>query len=318
MHGVTKAKREELQAAKETLLKVNQFNDLIKKYDELKSSTNYSELLTTNTNILYIAPQNYQYWNERKRFIIQLQEDDTCDVDALLQNELDLVVKLLPSNSKCYAIWHHRRWIIERMNNVNWELEMKLCSKMIGADSRNFHCWGYYLYVLDKGEITVEKDFEFTTQQINKNFSNYSAWHHRSVIFSTYDTETLISLLSKEFDLLLNAFYIEPNDQSAWIYYRWLLATCIKTYTTANKIEECITLLKSQFKQIQELNDIEPNCKWVLFTLLEINDSIRMIDSTIRLLNEEVVKKYIGQLENIDVMRKGYYSFFQRTTEIEQ
>jgi geranylgeranyl transferase type-2 subunit alpha len=85
----------------------------------------------------------------------------------------------------------------------------------------------------------VKDEFGFTTKKIEENFSNYSAWHQRSKLLPELypDTETFKKALNdgiyiiiigsaddrSEFELLQNAFYTEPSDQSIWFYHLWLL-----------------------------------------------------------------------------------------------
>jgi geranylgeranyl transferase type-2 subunit alpha len=70
--------------------------------------------------------------------------------------------------------------------------------------------------------------FNFTTSKINQNFSNYSAWHARSVTLpfilqSLGSQEEKAQRMREEFELAQSAFYTEPTDQSAWLYQRWLI-----------------------------------------------------------------------------------------------
>lgn len=100
------------------------------------------------------------------------------------------------------------------------------------------HGWDYRRYIirqldLKDGDSTdkilerVQSEFEFTTTKISQNFSNYSAWHNRSTLLGKLalnmtedEKETIVE---NEFDLVKNAIYTDPEDQSAWLYELWLI-----------------------------------------------------------------------------------------------
>jgi geranylgeranyl transferase type-2 subunit alpha len=81
--------------------------------------------------------------------------------------------------------------------------------------------------------VPIDEELQFTTEKINENFSNYSAWHNRSALLSelyrneTGGKEIVQGRLEEEFDLVKNSFFTDPNDQSAWFYYSWLLGQVV-------------------------------------------------------------------------------------------
>lgn len=78
------------------------------------------------------------------------------------------------------------------------------------------------------------EEMEFTQHLIERDFSNFSAWHHRTIALGRFSVELLdrVEFVSKgfliafspELEVLHNALFTDPNDQSVWIYYRWLLS----------------------------------------------------------------------------------------------
>lgn len=178
------------------------------------------------------------------------------------------------------------------------------------------HCWAYYLWILEQGKISKESDLTFVTSQINANFSNYSAWHHRSVIFSTYSSNEIISNAKSEFEWLLNAFFTDPSDQSAWIYYRWLLNICNKSFNELEKKNEWIELVKEQFEMINELNEMQENEKWVMFTLIELHQVVKENEKDCELLDKKKIEEYLKKLEEIDKMRIGFYNEVEKDLDL--
>ena len=97
---------------------------------------------------------------------------------------------------------------------------------MLDVDDRNFHCWNYRRFVvslMDGGRAIDEAELEYTTRKIELNFSNYSAWHSRTKVLPRV-SDLSKEALDREYELVQQAFFTEPEDQSGWIYHRWLTA----------------------------------------------------------------------------------------------
>ena len=136
MHGVTKAQMQKIQQSKETERTEQQDNTLLTEYRS--GNDDITKQLNLNTQILHIASQNYQFWNERKEILSSLFKNaDEEKNDEILNAELKLTEKLLPLNSKAYVVWYHRKWALNLLNKKDFETERKLCALMLKYDSRN-------------------------------------------------------------------------------------------------------------------------------------------------------------------------------------
>lgn len=109
------------------------------------------------------------------------------------------------------------------------------------------HAWDYRRYVLSSmpTKRSETSELAYTTRKIESNFSNFSAWHQRSKVLArlwdsgdldqgrskeagTYPSAAHLQLCTDcisfpEFELVRNAMYTDPNDQSVWMYHRWLI-----------------------------------------------------------------------------------------------
>lgn len=187
------------------------------------------ELYELTTKILSSNPDIYTLWNIRRECILHLVPKSK-ENRSLYEKDLSFTEQCLRVNHKSYGAWHHRCWVLETCNNPDWKKEVVLCTQYLKWDERNFHCWDYRKFVVEKAGVSAEKEFDFCTEKIETNFSNYSSWHYRSKLLPqlfphpTNDSRPISEeKLKEELVLVLNAAFTEPNDSSAWFYQRWLL-----------------------------------------------------------------------------------------------
>ena len=240
-------------------LTVSEYNDLLTAYKQSPS-------LTTNMNILQVNPDYYTLWNDRRQMIPK---------DHDFVNELKWLIQIISVQPKSYWAWHHRLWCLSKVDlDKVWQKEMELINMYLTKDCRNFHVWDYRKRILAnrhgdfwKNSHVLMEELKFTLLKITDNFSNYSAWHWRSKVLQALKTLNLdiVIHLINDVDLLTTCFYSDPNDQSAWFYYNWFIDFC-KHYHNDN----LASALQQQKGQLEELLEMEPNCKWIYMGLFKL------------------------------------------------
>ena len=244
---------------------------------------------------------HYTMWNMRRDVLLF----KTLKERAALDTELKLTQRCLMSNPKSYCVWEHRRWCVEQ-THAQFEgvlaAEMALCEKFHSYDERNFHCWNYRRWLLQQDTAIPEDeqrrtDLAYTLRRIHENFSNYSAWHQRSLSFDGAD-------LGGEFDLIFNGIYTSPEDQSLWMYLYWLL-----DMTRPQDFDLVHTLAT----HCVQLCDMDGETKWPLLTLYfllskyDFEAQCQRNEKTLPAINGKNANQIIESLCSIDPMRKGYY-----------
>ncbi len=141
-------------------------------------------------------------------------------------------------------------------------------------DERNFHCWAYRYYLLERLcppssssadlESFYENELTFLRSTIGINLSNYSAWHYRSKYLDKlldHNPSRRSAILSTEWQLVLSAVYTDCSDQAAWFYIRWLL---FKQLGVESISED------EHIKPLEELDELEPGNKWCMLALCQL------------------------------------------------
>lgn len=203
-----------------------------------QSGAHDKDTLTTVAGILEKNPDVGVLWIYRREIFQAMRKTlPNEELQEFFNAELDFLVACLRVNPKSYFTWAHRCWILLNAPSPNWERELALCTRFLSLDERNFHCWDYRRWLVSQMSVCSEKELEFVTTKLYENFSNFSAWHYRSRLIpkatstssgggDDCNNELPKNVLMEELDLVRNALFVDPTDQSPWFYYRWLLSNC--------------------------------------------------------------------------------------------
>ncbi|KAF1795045.1 hypothetical protein JG687_00009759 [Phytophthora cactorum] len=275
MHGRVKSVEREKEQQKtdaerqEELSKVRMYHEVAGKVLDMKRQQLYEpSVLPLTSHLLLLNPEFHVVWSYRRQTIdalAQKAENTEAEMLEMAKTELKLTLDALHRNPKSYSAWFQRKWIIDR-GLGDLKLEIGLCDKLLNLDERNFHCWNYRRHVCKLAGVSEAEQLAFTTQKIEQNFSNYSALHQRSI---TLPEPLTADVLFDEIELVQQAVFTEPDDQSAWFYYRWLLASMVELVESS--AEDAAGFLKSQVQWLEELLEMETEAKWVVVTLADLH-----------------------------------------------
>ncbi|KAJ2847912.1 Rab geranylgeranyltransferase, partial [Coemansia erecta] len=316
------------QAAKEpTVNEKEQSRQRVEKYCALNDlvmqnkaqSVCTREALEATQRLLEHNTELHTVWNYRREIIVRLDEwQDAKKRQALLERELAFLLEILVKNIKSYWMWFHRMWALRLLPTPAWEQELVLVAKLLSHDARNYHGWDYRRFVVAQLKESLDSEaqrdevdaneFAFTAEQINKDCANHSAWHNRSKLLPAImrkaesgDGQGQKELLKKEFDMILNAIYTDPDDQNGWLYYDWLL-------DIQKDEHEKQKLLRDKVAAIRELLDLEEDSKRPMIELVEALAALEKIapDSVGSKEKDECLAT-LQKLEKIDTYHVGRY-----------
>ncbi|KWU46070.1 protein prenylyltransferase [Rhodotorula sp. JG-1b] len=165
----------------------------------------------------------------------------------------------------------------------------------------------------------LETDLQLTNVALLRNPKNYSVWEHRKWVLNAMPAAhwgaelALVDMyLQKDgrnfhtwdyqFEFVRQALWSDPNDQSAWLYHRWLVGRADEA-TLRREIEDCV-----------QLRTEEPQCRWILESLVAYK---RMLAQNLDARSGDTSAEAEGlrlacidllrELEAIDPMRRARY-----------
>ncbi|MBW0511563.1 hypothetical protein O181_051278 [Austropuccinia psidii MF-1] len=270
MHGVKRAKADSAgddsatdpEAIAEEKARLEEYKLLNGALLNRHALQQYSEndSLPLSAAVLKLNPEHVTAWSFRRHCLLALRfkaGKDDQQFEQALKGELPITLASFERNPKAYPIWEHRKWVLGHLSLADWNAELKLLERFLKIDGRNFHAWDYRRYIISKlkqqapsSSLNTE-ELNFSARQIESNFSNFSAWHYRSKLLEPELTQSIDQeenqqrRLIEELEWVRGALWIDPNDQSAWLYHRWLMS-----HTRNEKI------LSAEIHSIEELLEI--------------------------------------------------------------
>nr|CCA16035.1 geranylgeranyl transferase type2 subunit alpha putat [Albugo laibachii Nc14] len=322
MHGRVKSVERAIDEKKteddrvEDLNKVRMYKDIVSKVLRLKKESVYDAqvALPLTRHLLLLNQEFHIVWGYRREIISHiLEKEESTDTSNLElgKEELKLTFEALQRNPKSYAAWFHRQWVLDKNLVENVQKEILLCEKLLDLDERNFHCWNYRRYVAKKLGMGAEEELQFSTIKIEQNFSNYSALHHRSISLPVPLTKDIIL---EEINLVQQAVFTEPDDQSVWFYYRWLIQNAVDLENNETVSESCQlhSFIHSQITWVRELYVMEASAKWVIVTLADLYGRLCIYTTNgddIQETREKCRALYRKLSDHIDQDHKHYYEY---------
>lgn len=290
------------------------------------------DALNLTMELLLLNPEYYTIWNYRREIMLQglFPNSDDTTKQNILDKELKTLQDIMKDFPKVYWIWNHRKWCLSQIPWPDWSRELLLVTKMLERDARNFHVWEYRRYVvaqIEKAEESskAQREFEYTTAAINSNFSNFSAWHNRTklipqILSQVPDADDRDQrrreLLKDELELIKGAIYTDPDDQSVWLYHRWLVNPdsadgAMHPLAPTTKSEH-IEHLNREMEMIDELLEEEPENVWCTYAKVHYALSLQRLTEDESNMGE--LRDLISSLEKNDDLRAGRYTDWHSST----
>lgn len=262
---------------------------------------------------------------------------------------MQLTFVLLRKFPKCYWIWNHRDWLLQKAESILgpeavqklWIGELQLVNKMLHADSRNFHAWGYRRIVVSKierlgssqdsadvGSSLSQPEFDYTTKMIKTNLSNFSAWHNRSQLIPRIlrernaDAMARRAFLASELELICEAINTDPFDQSIWFYHQYLMSTISPCCPAESLIVQDLAnaerqrYYENEMEYIGEILEDETDCKWIYEGLLGLAEARLEVDAGTGAVTTQDMRAWLAELKRLDALRRGRWEDLERRLQL--
>ena len=266
--------------------------------DGKTTETMESELALTQA-ALQRNPKAYGAWMHRKWILQHAQAPS-----KVLHCELALTAQFLKLDERNFHCWNYRRFVVGcladaetgtgsysgRWSNPDMGIQLVNTAGRTPADSLDTDYQSVPFSFL-------QAEWDFTTEKIQDNFSNFSAFYYRSQLLPRYVemSEDAINIWLGEFQLIENAVCTEPDDQTAWWYQALLLSSDDALFP----LEDLQDRLVEQADLLRELLEDSLNSKWVLLGLHRLLDKLQM--------NRDEQIQILTKLQQVDPDRAQRY-----------
>ena len=236
------------------------------------------------TEIIKISPTNYEVWVIRRKCLNEIEEIN-------IYNEIECINEIIIHYPKVYQIWHHRRLLIDALNDCSQE--KKIMQKILDADSKNFHCWSHRIWMIRRFD-NYEGEFEYINEILGNDVKNNSAWNYRFFLVEYINGNKINnSIIKNQIIYALNKIKECPLNESPFNYIMGFINKYNRKY---NDFKEEMNEFELLYNNERKKNRF--NCVFILKLLLEYYEENK---------NKIKFSNIIEELIQIDFIRKKYY-----------
>lgn len=209
-----------------------EFEDCFDYFRAIVQKKEYSDrALQLTKTAASLNPANYTVWQYRREILKSLGKD--------LHEELDYIGKVILKQTKNYQVWHHRRIIVEWLQDPS--KEKYLTEEALAKDPKNYHAWQHRQWAIKTFNL-YDEELAYVDQLLKEDVKNNSAWNQRYFVVNN-TTGFTEQILNNEIDYTLGKIKLLIENESSWNYLRGLLVHDKKGISHNKKVADfCETL----------------------------------------------------------------------------
>ena len=231
--------------------------------------------------VIDFFPTNYMAWVKRRECIDKVKEIDP-------QNELNWLDELMVVNQKNYQIWHHRKLLIEKLNDSTHE--KKILDDVFQSEPKNFHAWTHRIWMIRRFN-NIEGEFDFIDKMLEKDIKNNSVWNYRFFLVQFVNGNKLDKeIIEKEIKYSIEKIKKNNINECPYCYIRGYINKFKYKYNDFPFIKE----------ELEKIIEKKENNSFCLMLLLDFYEEEK---------EEKKFNETIEKLTKIDYIRKKYYSW---------
>jgi len=153
-------------------------------------------------------------WHFRRLVLEALNHD--------LFEELEFIERIAEDNSKNYQLWHHRRWVAEKLGPDVAGRELEFTRRVLSLDAKHYHAWSHRQWTL-RALGGWEDELDYCHELLEADVFNNSAWNQRYyVITQSPLLGGLEAMRESEVSYTIKAILTNPANESSWRYLKAL------------------------------------------------------------------------------------------------
>ena len=226
-------------------------------------------------------PTNYCAWLVRRKCIQEVKELDA-------KKELYWLDLQMVENQKNYQIWHHRKLIIEKLNDPSHE--KAVLKEVFFDEPKNFHAWSHRIWMIRRFN-NVEGEFDFIEDMLKDDVKNNSVWNYRFFLVQFVNNNKIDkNIVEQEIKYAIEKIKFCPVNECPYCYIRGFITKFGFKYSDFIYVKE----------ELEKIVVKNKNNRFALMLLMDIYEEEK---------NEEKFNEMVEELSKVDYIRKKYYGW---------